>query len=461
MASHLRDNDENTLQGVPLGHLSKDVKSEIETTQQSSEEGSVSVAGVAFNILNTIIGSGILGLPFAVKQAGFVTGLIVLAFVGVLTDFSMRILVKSGRQTGIHHYSMLANSSLGKFGSFALNIFILFNGLGIAVSYLIIIGDTLPSLAEQYVPGFGVLQNRIFGIVMSSLLFIFPLLFFRTLAPLAKFSAISIACLPIICIIVAIRAPSYAGSHHVEYTVFGDNVFPAIGVMSFAYVVSHSAFLNYATLKNPSQKRWSAASISAVSGSTIVYLVFSAIGFASFGNDVNANVFQNFPIDDVAINISRLCLIITMFLTYPCIFYSARMVTNIMLNLESETKTPTKIQHIAVNIGLYLITLAIALPVRDLGKVYQLIGALCASGISYLIPALIYMSVFWDCKGAWYKLTRKIRGNTVDVELARSTIPKVKTSLLEDVGVTFLLIFGIVALAAGTGGTIKDIINGN
>ncbi|KAK9765306.1 hypothetical protein K7432_006476 [Basidiobolus ranarum] len=451
--------DDKTLQESSPDLLSKSDKPELEVTENVPEEGNVSIAGVAFNVLNTIIGSGILGLPYAVKQAGFVTGLIVLAFVGVLTDFSLRMLVKSGRQAGIYHYSMLAQSSLGKVGSFALNIFILFNGLGIAISYLIIIGDTLPLLAEQYVPGFGVLQNRIFGIVMCACIFIFPLLFFRTLAPLAKFSAISIACLPIICIIVAIRAPTYAKDYDIKYTTFGDNIFPAIGVMSFAYVVSHSTFLNYNTLKNPSQKRWSIASMCAVGGSAVIYLAFSAIGFASFGESVNSNVFTNFPSDDIAINVSRLCLIITMFLTYPCVFYSARMVTNIMLGFESETKQPTKIQHISVNVGLFLVTLAIGLPVKNLGTVYQLIGALCASGISYIIPALIYMSVFWDCKGAWLRVVRVFKKDSVDLELARSTIPKVKTIWIEDLGVAFLLVFGCVALAAGTGGTIKQIID--
>ncbi|ORX88387.1 hypothetical protein K493DRAFT_268405 [Basidiobolus meristosporus CBS 931.73] len=439
----------------------KDAKTDLEVEVESPTEGSTSISGVAFNVLNTIIGSGILGLPYAVKQAGFVTGLIVLAFVGVLTDFSLRMLVKSGRQAGIYHYSMLANSTLGKVGSFFLNIFILFNGLGIAISYLIIIGDTLPLLAAQYVPGFGVLQNRIFGIVMCSIIFIFPLLFFRTLAPLAKFSAISIGCLPVICIIVAIRAPSYAKDYEIKYTVFGDNIFPAIGVMSFAYVVSHSTFLNYCTLKNPTQKRWSIASMAAVGGSAVIYLAFSAIGFASFGNSLDSNVFTNFPRDDIAINVARLCLIITMFLTYPCVFYSARMVTNIMLRFETETKTPTKMQHILVNVGLFLVTLAIGLPVKNLGTVYQLIGALCASGISYIIPALIYMSVFWDLKGIWLRATRVFRKNAPDLASERFCFTKAKTNWLEDLGIAFLLVFGIVALAAGTGGTIAQIVQGN
>ncbi|KAK9759904.1 hypothetical protein K7432_016602 [Basidiobolus ranarum] len=196
---------------------------------ETEDVGTSSVPEVSFNLLNCIIGSGIFGLPFAIKEAGFFTGILVLTFVAYLTHVSLNILVHSGRKAKIYQYSLLAEHSLGRSAFHLLNFINWVDCFGSAITYLMIIGDTLPLLSRMYFPDVQILQSRSWMIIVVSFLFVLPICFWRNPSPLAKLSIISVICLPIMAVIVAMRAPLYAEEHHTEYNWFGDNVFPAIG----------------------------------------------------------------------------------------------------------------------------------------------------------------------------------------------------------------------------------------
>ncbi|ORX95588.1 hypothetical protein K493DRAFT_314946 [Basidiobolus meristosporus CBS 931.73] len=429
-----------------------------EVSQPGSGESSITE--VAFNLLNTIIGSGILGLPFALKDAGFFAGILVLIFVAVINDFALRILVQAGRRTGIYQFHLLAKKTLGNVGFYFLNLVIWTQSVGSTISYVIIIGDTVPLLASIYLPSLTFLHSRAGAILVTNFLFILPLLFWRSMAPLAKFSIISILCLPIISLTVAVRAPYYAGKHTVEYNFVGDNLFPAIGVISFAFVCTQTCFMNFMDLRNPTDKRWSKTTKSAIAGAFLIYTAFALIGYLSFGSDVKDNIFKNFPSTDPYINFARLCLVITMFLTYPMLFYPARSTLNVLLGFEDLDMQPTSTQHLSVTMGLYTFVLFVGLSITNLGKVYQLIGAFSATGLAYLVPAGIYLATFRRKQFDFLRLRVAPDASTTEPLVAPTTAKQVTGKLSFDVAAIVLVCFGLVALVTGTGKTLLDIIQG-
>ena len=54
----------------------------------------------AVNLLNTIIGAGILSIPFAIARQGLIFGTFLLIFVAFLTHYSMVMLGKVIKETG-------------------------------------------------------------------------------------------------------------------------------------------------------------------------------------------------------------------------------------------------------------------------------------------------------------------------------------------------------------------------
>ena len=70
------------------------------------EQGGASLLATTANYVNSIIGSGMIGIPFALKEAGFGLGLVLLVLVGILTDYSLRLMVRAGTLSGTSSYQV-------------------------------------------------------------------------------------------------------------------------------------------------------------------------------------------------------------------------------------------------------------------------------------------------------------------------------------------------------------------
>ncbi|KAF9143540.1 hypothetical protein BGX30_000156 [Mortierella sp. GBA39] len=353
--------------------------------------GNCSIMEVSFNILNCTVGSGILALSFAIKESGFGLGIVLSIAVAILTWFALYILIISGKKISVYKYAILCEATMGRFGFYLLNSVIFFQTGGACITYMIVIGDTIPVVLD--ILGFEVSRRWI--IFVSSLLFILPLLFFRSIGSLAKVSMISVMTLPPILFAVAVRGMYYAPEHKRSYDFVGKNVFPAIGVMAFAMLSTQTAFLNFTTMAQPTRKAWGQATGIAVSLSWLISFVFAIIGFMSFGEDVQPNIFNSFPLTDGLINFGRGLLGFSMFLTFPQAFYPARAALHKVLGHEDNHIVPTDNEHIYTTLALFFPILVCGVFIADLGLLYQLIGGFCSTFLAYIIPGACYFLIFW------------------------------------------------------------------
>ncbi|KAJ2335265.1 hypothetical protein GGI00_001449 [Coemansia sp. RSA 2681] len=353
--------------------------------------GSSSPLGAGFNVVNTMIGSGILALPYALKEAGFYFGILVLILVAFLTLFSLNTLVYSGRRVGLYKYEDVSAAALGRSGYFLLSFALSVNSIGSCISYLIIVGDVVTAIAQTAF-GVSVFTTRQAVIVVAAVGFTLPLLFFRTLEPLVKPSALSIFCLPVIVSIVAIRGPTYALPEPAPTPVFGPSILPAFGVIAFAYSCTQTCFQNYQTLQSKTLTAWRRATSYATATSALIYLAFSVISYKSFGVGTQPNLLNNFSNDDALANIARVLLAFTLTLTYPMQFYPVRDLLGEFLGLPVETLTRSQkpLFH-ALTLTMFAGTLATALAITDLGFVFKLIGTAASSLLVFGLPGVVYL----------------------------------------------------------------------
>ncbi|KAG1239862.1 hypothetical protein G6F68_018220 [Rhizopus microsporus] len=120
------------------------------------------------------------------------------------------MLILSGQRVGIYKFAMLVEYILGRPGYHFLNFIICVQAGGGCVSYFILLGDSLPTLFQRYLPQIPILANRTFILLFVGIFFIFPLSLSRSIGSLAKWSIISVLCLPVILLTILIRAPAYA-----------------------------------------------------------------------------------------------------------------------------------------------------------------------------------------------------------------------------------------------------------
>lgn len=108
------------------------------------------------NLFITVVGAGVLGLPYAFKQTGWLEELLILAGVSAAMYYSMMLLVRCRRQMerdsnlgSIDTYSELGLRTLGKVGQVSVDALILLSQGGFCIAYLIFIGENLASVFSK------------------------------------------------------------------------------------------------------------------------------------------------------------------------------------------------------------------------------------------------------------------------------------------------------------------------
>lgn len=182
-----------------------------------SGERVTSIYEGSFNMVNTIVGSGIIGLPFAINSCGFGLGIFFLTFVAWLIYKSVVMLIACGLKTGKLDYEELAEHEFGLFGYLFTLIFMFLFVFGAMVAYFVVIGDTIPVVLQLYYPGLEITSRAII-IVLFAVILILPLCLLKDLSSLSKTSALSITCDFVIIFIVLIVGPPVAAQQGIVLT---------------------------------------------------------------------------------------------------------------------------------------------------------------------------------------------------------------------------------------------------
>lgn len=77
---------------------------------------SLAVLGTTFNFVNSIVGAGLIGLPYAVRECGFYLGIFMLIAVTQLTYISVVTLITCGIENKKYGYETLVKHLFGSYG---------------------------------------------------------------------------------------------------------------------------------------------------------------------------------------------------------------------------------------------------------------------------------------------------------------------------------------------------------
>ena len=113
--------------------------------------GSTSFWGAFLQIGNTILGAGIISLPVVIRYLGFILGILFIIIIGILTVYSIFLLLKAHQITRKKKYSSIAHAAMGDKGYIFTNIMIILNNFGLSCVYFRIFGDTIQNVFGGYV----------------------------------------------------------------------------------------------------------------------------------------------------------------------------------------------------------------------------------------------------------------------------------------------------------------------
>ncbi|KAM5151935.1 putative sodium-coupled neutral amino acid transporter 11 [Mantella aurantiaca] len=353
-----------------------------------------------FNLINAILGTGMIGLPYSMKLAGFPLGLLLLFGVAYVTDYSMILLIKSGEMSGAGTYQALVSRTFGFPGYMAVSVLQFLYPFAAMVSYNIITGDILPKIFQR-IPGVsphGVLADRRLAILATTALVTLPIALYRNMQRLGKVSLISFLLTVTVLLIVVIRASSMTAviPHTEDAWVFANwNAVQAVGVMSFVFMCHHASFLIYGSLEKASVSSWSRITHVSMILSLIISVQYSIFGYISFTGFTQGDLFENYCKDDNLATVGRFCYAVTIILTYPMECFVAReVISNVFFGGNLST-----VLHVTVTLLVVSLSTVLSLLSDCLGMVLELNGVLSATPLVFIIPTACHLKLSAD---HWY-----------------------------------------------------------
>ncbi|XP_072510342.1 sodium-coupled neutral amino acid transporter 4 isoform X2 [Notamacropus eugenii] len=161
--------------------------------------GTTSFGMSSFNLSNAIMGSGILGLSYAMANTGIILFIILLLAVAILSLYSVHLLLKTAKEGGSLIYEKLGEKAFGWPGKIGAFVSIIMQNIGAMSSYLFIIKYELPEVIRTFM---GLEENTgewylngNYLVIFVSIGIILPLSLLKNLGYLGYTSGFSLSCM--------------------------------------------------------------------------------------------------------------------------------------------------------------------------------------------------------------------------------------------------------------------------
>ncbi|TFK44705.1 amino acid transporter [Crucibulum laeve] len=360
------------------------------------------------NMANSILGAGIIGLPYAVRQAGFVMGLLLLVILCGVTDWTIRLIVINAKLSGRRSYIDIMDYCFGPSGRAAVSFFQFAFAFGGMCAFGIIIGDTLPSVMRSIFPNLASIPflklfvNRQFIIALCTICVSYPLSLYRDIHKLARASGLALVGMLIIVCSVLIEGPhvpaELKGDPSKRMSIVGPGIFQAIGVISFAFVCHHNSLLIYGSLRTPTLDRFAKVTHVSTLLSLVSCMTLAISAYIVFTDKTQGNILNNFPANDTLINIARFSFGMNMFTTLPLELFVCREVIE-QYFFSHETFNIQR--HVFFTTSILFASMLVALVTCDLGVMLEITGGVSATALAFIFPAICYIKLI-DNRIPWH-----------------------------------------------------------
>ncbi|KAI5956978.1 hypothetical protein KGF54_000597 [Candida jiufengensis] len=312
------------------------------------------------NLLNTIIGAGILTMPYGLKSNGLIFGCLLIVWSSLTSAFGLYLqnkVAKYTEQRGSVSYFSLSQLTYPNL-SILFDLAISIKCFGVGISYLVVVGDLMPKIMETLnVKSDSIFMSRNIWISIFMIFIITPLSFLKKLNSLKYTSILALFSVAyLICLVVTkyfqIIIIDKNHVNHIDWIgpISWKKTLSSFPMFVFAYTCHQNMFAIINELKphekDGSQTRQSNLIIrNAIITALLSYLVVGIFGYLTFGNEVNSNIISMYPKSSISSLIGRLCIVIMVALSFPLQCHPCRGSINHVIHFLSEGFNDLKLRN--------------------------------------------------------------------------------------------------------------------
>uniref|UniRef100_A0A8C6KA61 Solute carrier family 38 member 4 n=1 Tax=Nothobranchius furzeri TaxID=105023 RepID=A0A8C6KA61_NOTFU len=323
--------------------------------------GHASFGMSVFNLSNAIMGSGILGLSYAMANTGIVLFTILLIAVAILSLYSVHLLLMTSKEGGSLIYEKLGEKAFGWPGKMAAFGSIIMQNIGAMSSYLFIVKYELPEVIRAFmgleeISGEWYLNGN-YLVVFVSLGVILPLSLLKNLGYLGYTSGIN-----------AFLMLNNACGEFVYY------VLPI-----------------YSELKDRTPKKMQTVSNLSILAMLIMYMLSALFGYLTFYENVEAELLHTFTKVykfDTLLLLVRLAVLTAVTLTVPIVLFPIRSsITTLLFS----GRDFSWIRHMVIAAAILLFNNMLVIFVPTIRDIFGFIGGSAATMLIFILPAAFYL----------------------------------------------------------------------
>lgn len=387
----------------------KELETDYDPYEHREVEHPTTYFDTLFHLLKGSLGTGILAMPMAFANAGYIVGLVGTVIIGLLCTYCMKLLIgaeyelcKRKRVPSLT-YPATAEAAFNEgpaiFKGFAkssvhvVNTFLLIYQLGACCVYVVFIAENLEQALSDWVPKIDVKWYML--AILLPLILINWIRNLKFLAPLSTVAnAVTFVSFGIILYYIFRETPSFEGKAPVGQVqnfplYFGTVLFAleAIGVIM--------------PLENEMEKPKSFGSPCGVlhvgmACITTLYVGMGFFGYIRYGDEVKGSVTLNLDPTEIPAKVVQILLALSIYVTHALQCYVAvDIVWNDYISRKIQKDSHKLIWEYVVRTLLVLVTLLIAVAIPKLELFISLFGALCLSALGLAFPAIIDCCTFW------------------------------------------------------------------
>ncbi|KAM7255220.1 hypothetical protein ACFE04_020461 [Oxalis oulophora] len=347
--------------------------------------------------INILCGIGMLTVPYAIREGGWLSLLLLLLF--AITSCYTGILLKRCLESspGLRTYPDIGQAAFGVTGRLVISIALYVELYASSVEFVIMMADNLSTLfpnINMNISGIP-LNSQQFCAIMATLV-VLPTVWLRDLSLLSYLSVggVLASILMVVCLLW-VGVVDNVGFHLGGKALDLSNISVSVGIYAFSFA-GHSVFPNiYSSMKEPSQ--FHLVLILSFLFCGVLYVGVAIIGYSMFGDSIQSQYTLNMPQQFAASKISLWTAVINPLTKY------AMTLTPVALSLEelmpSGHENPYFVT-IFIRTSLAISTLVVALTVPFFANMMALIGSMLAMLAAIIFPCACYLSI---CRG---RLTR-------------------------------------------------------
>ncbi|KAG5537480.1 hypothetical protein RHGRI_024797 [Rhododendron griersonianum] len=367
------------------------------------------IYGAVFNLTTSIIGAGIMALPATMKVLGLVLGVVLIFLMGILSEFSVELLVRFTAQCKATSYGEVVQAACGRPARILSEICIIVNNAGVLVVYLIIIGDVMSGslhhvgVFDQWL-GNGVWDHRKLVILVVLVIFLAPLCALDKIDSLSLTSAASVA-LAVVFVLVAfliaiiklvegtIEAPRMTPDFGSKQAIL--DLLVVIPIMSNAYVCHFNVQPIYNELEGRSIQKMNQVGRITTVLCVVIYASTAISGYLLFGKNTEADVLTNFDKDlgirfSTALNyIVRIGYVFHLVLVFPVIHFSLRQTVDALVFEGSAPLSESRKRSLGLTAVLLLLIYLGSTVIPNIWTAFKFTGATTAVSLGFIFPSLI------------------------------------------------------------------------